>query len=152
MDENAFWYINGLFASLFYCEGKKYIYIKMVYMECDSFCGHFNTLSLWLRPLYIIQNVTQLMALKIITINLTAKPNCDIQYKCSSPSAEQKSALILLQVKHTSACTQTQCKKKKKRKRYLNRGSTLFGTIFKRKYVWKYICQLLLNQSFVALW
>lgn len=51
-----------------------------------------------LRSLSILYDVTQWMALQVISAQLTARLNCDIQHKYSSPT-EEKNTLILLCMK-----------------------------------------------------
>lgn len=65
---------------------------KQVYMKYDSFWNHFDMISLQqaLRSLSIIYDVTQWMALQVIRAQLTAKLNCDIQHKYSSPTEQKK--------------------------------------------------------------
>jgi len=82
-----------------------------------------------LRSLSIIHDVTQRMALQVISTKLTVKPDCDIQYKYFSPSTEQKNALTLLCMKHINIFVYFG------QRAYLNRGKTCFDTIVKRKYM-----------------
>lgn len=87
-----FWYIkkiHNVFVPLLARKGKRYT--KQVYMKYDSFWNHFDMISLQqaLRSLSIIYDVTHWMALQVISAQLTAKLNCDIQHKYSSPKGQK---------------------------------------------------------------
>lgn len=124
-------------------EKKKYT--NHVYMKYDSFWSHFNTISLQqtLRSLSITECVTKWMAFRVISTQLTDKPNCDIQYKALQPlyrTEKQKNALTQLCMKHIiDICAYAE------QRAYLNRGKTFLDTIVKKIYVWKCICPLLYN-------
>lgn len=111
---------------------------KQVYMKYDSFWNHFDMISLQqaLRSLSIIYDVTQWMALQVIRAQLTAKLNCDIQHKYSSPT-EQKNTLMLLCMKPSDLWMYAG------HRVYLKRGKTFFDIIFRRKYMCKIHINLL---------
>lgn len=111
---------------------------KQVYMKYDSFWNHFDMISLQqaLRSLSIIYDVTQWMALQVIRAQLTAKLNCDIQHKYSSPT-EQKNTLMLLCMKPSDLWMYAG------HRVYLKRGNTFFDIIFRRKYMCKIHINLL---------
>lgn len=120
--KKMFWYIEAIynvFIPVLARKGKSYT--KQVFVKYASFWNHFNMISLQqaLRSLSITYDVTQWMALRVISAQLTAKPNCDIQYKYSSP-AEQKNALTLLCVRHKDVRAYAG------QRAYLKRGKAFF--------------------------